>query len=71
MDYDDTNIEIELSVHPTNKVTQGKTFIGLAANIANSAAILTFLKTQVINFVQATHGVTVTADEIAISGAPQ
>jgi hypothetical protein len=49
----------------------GHDFAGLAANIANAAAIVPYLKSQIVTYVQNQYGVAVIDTEIAIFGSPQ
>jgi hypothetical protein len=45
-------------------------FTGLAANIANAAAMLPYIKGQVVTYMQSQFSITATETEICVSGAP-
>jgi hypothetical protein len=74
-EFDGTTLTMHLSIQPAGKTAAEAlthAFPGLVANMATSAAIVTYLKQQIASFVssQPQFGMTVTPPDIALWGGP-
>lgn len=71
MEFDGVTLSLQCNVRAINMTGFiNHAFAGLAANIPNAAAMLPYIKGQVVTYMQQAFELTVVESEIAVTGGP-